>query len=147
MVAEQDLSFDAEVSVFILHDGTALRTMTPYVNEIRGLPGQIKMNDRTTFGSVGERPAPSIYVAHFTAEFLFNMVTDVGVNSVLELLFEGKTLAAFEYYPAGQGGGNLKISGSCYLAIYEITSRVGSFVAVHTEFHVDNGVTLGLATG
>lgn len=145
MAAEQDVRFDAEVSVLKLHDGTSLRALTPYITEVRGLPGGIKMNDATTFGKVGEVPAPSIMIAHFSVEFLFNMVASVGVHTVLKLLFEGKVTRAFEYYPAGETADNLKISGGAILAVYDITSRVGSYVTAHSEFHTDNGVTLGTA--
>lgn len=146
MTAEQDVYFDAEVSVFKLHDGTALRDISAYVNELRGLPGQTKMNDITTWGSVGERPGPSIKVVHFTMELLFNMVASVGVHTVLEAMWDDKALRAFEWYPAGETADNAKISGNAYLPIYEITSRVGNFIAVHAEFHADNGVTIGVAT-
>lgn len=146
MVADQDTYFDAEVSVFKLNDGSQLRALTPYVKELRGLPGQFKVNDITTYGSVGERPGPSIFVVHFTVEFLFNMVTDVGTHTVLSGMFSNKALRAFEWYPAGETVGNAKLYGSVYLPIYEIASRVGDYIATHAEFHADNGITIGVAT-
>jgi len=145
MAADQDTYFDAEVSVFKLNDGSELRDLSAYIKELRGLPGQYKVNDVTTFGSSGERPGPSIFVVHFSAEFLFNMVTDVGTHTVLAGHWENKALRAFEYYPAGETAGNAKFSGSAYLPIYEITSRVGDYIAIHAEFHADNGVTIGAA--
>ena len=84
MVADQNVFFDAKVSIFKLTDASVLRDMSAYVKKVAGLPGQFKVNDVTTFGSVGERPGPSIFVVHFTVDFLFNMVTDVGVHTVLE---------------------------------------------------------------
>jgi len=146
MVADQDTYFDTEVSVLKLNDGTQLQTLSAYVKELRGLPGQFKMNDITTFGSVGERPGPSIFVVHFSIEFLFNMITDVGTHTVLNAMWVNKALRAFEYYPGGATAGNSKISGNVYLPIYEITSRVGDYIATHAEFHADNGVTSGVAT-
>ncbi len=145
LVADQNTYFDSEKSIFKLNDGSQLRDLSAYVKELRGLPGQFKVNDITTFGSVGERPGPSIYVNHFTVEFLFNMVTSVGVHTVLAALHSSKALRAFEYYPAGTTAGNAKFSGSAYMPVYEIISRVGDQVMVHAEFHVDNGVTIGTA--
>jgi hypothetical protein len=146
LVADQTNYFDSEKSVFKVNDGSSLRDLSPYVKELRGLPGQFKVNDITTFGSVGERPGPSIYVNHFTVEFLFNMVTSVGVHTVLATMHSAKALRAFEFYPAGSGTtGNAKFSGSAYCPVYEIVSRVGDYVQVHAEFHVDNGVTIGTA--
>jgi hypothetical protein len=141
MVADQNVFFDSRVSIFTL----ATVDLSIYVKELRGLPGQVKMNDVTTFGSLGERPGPSIFVNHFTVEFLFNMVTSTGVWTTLNGIYTNKTLSAFVFEPAGAGSaGNAKITGSAYLAVCEITSRVGDYVTVHTEFHCDNGVTIGV---
>ena len=145
MVADQDTFFDAKVTVFKINDGSQLRDLSAYIKESRGLPGQFKMNDITTYGSVGERPGPSIFVVHFSVEFVFNMVTSVGVHSVLSAIHSGKALRAFEYYPAGTTTGNPKFSGSVYLPVYEITSRVGDYVTAHAEFHADNGIDQGTA--
>mgnify|MGYP001611727731 FL=1 len=66
MVADQDVFFDPKVSVFKLNDGTSLRDLSAYIKSCKGLPGQFKVHDITTYGSVGERPGPSIFVVHFT---------------------------------------------------------------------------------
>jgi len=95
MVADQDAYFDAEVSIFKLHDGTSLRTMTPYVKELRGLPGQYKVSDVTPFGAAGERPGLGIVIAHFSVEWLLNMVTDVGSATVLTIIWNAKAAVAF----------------------------------------------------
>ncbi len=143
MVADQALYFDAEVSVFKVNDGS-LRDITPYINELRGLPGQFKMHDVTTHGSVGERPAPGLQTNRIVMEMLFNMVTDVGTYTVLKKLWDDKILAPFEYYPLGEVTDHVKITGNAYLAIFEITGRVGNTATVHAEMAVNNGVTLGV---
>lgn len=145
MAADQDRHFDGKVAVFKLNDGSQLQDISAHIISHRGLPGQFKMNDSTTWGSVGERPAPSIYVVHFTIEFLFNMITSTGSMTVLKGVFSNKALRAFEFYPAGTTAGNEKYSGSAYLPILEVVSQVGQFTQIHTEFHADNGVTLGTA--
>ncbi len=143
MAADQDVFFDGKVSVFKLSNGSALSDLSAYVKELRGLPGQLKMNDITTYGSVGERPGPSIFINHFTVEFLFNQVTTTGVWTILGAMFAAKALRAFEYQPSGSTVGNPKITGSAYLAVCEVASRVGDYITLHCEFHCDNGVTHG----
>jgi len=145
MAADQDRYFDARVSLFKVNDGSQLRDISPYVVELKGLPGQYKVNDGTTFGSVGERPAPSIFVVHFTVELLFNMITSVGTWTALNTMFSAKALRAFEYYPAGSTVGNAKMSGSAYLPIFELGGKAGDIVLMHAEFHTDDGITIGTA--
>jgi hypothetical protein len=145
MAADQNVFFDAKVTVFKLHDGSQLRDLSAYIKESRGLPGQYKVNDVTTYGSTGERPGPSIFVSHFSVEFLFNQITSIGVHTVLSTIFTAQALRAFEYYPAGATTGNPKFSGSAYMPVYEVTSVVGDVVTVHAEFQVDNAITVGVA--
>ncbi len=145
MTAQQDTYFDAKVSIFKINDGSQLRDISPYILELKGLPGQFVVNDITTWGSVGERPGPSIFVVHFTVEMLFNMITSVGTWTALNTMFSAKALRAFEYYPAGTTTDNVKISGSAYLPVWEIAGRVRNELQMHAEFHADNGITLGVA--
>jgi hypothetical protein len=145
MVADTNQFFDSRVSVFKMNDGSDLRDMSSHIKRMRGLPGQIKMNDVTAFGSVGERPGPSIYIAHFTVLFMFNMVATTGVWTVLAGMYSSKALRAFEYYPAGTTTGNPKFSGNCYMANAPIEGQAGEYVTLECEFWVDNGVTVGTA--
>ena len=146
MAADQDVYFDSDVSVFKITAGGGSRTMTPYIKELRGLPGQYKVNDITAFGAVGEQPGLGLIVAHFSIEWLFNQVDVGGTYTILYSLWNAKIAAAFEYYPAGETVGNAKISGNAKLVVFEVTNRVGDYVAIHSEFYADNGVTCGLAT-
>ena len=146
MAADQDVYFDSDVSVFKITAGGGSRTMTPYIKELRGLPGQYKALDITPFGAVGERPGLGIQINHFSIEWLFNQVDVGGSYIALYALWNAKVATAFEYYPAGETVGNAKISGNCILMVFEITNRVGDYVAIHSEFYADNGVTVGLAT-
>lgn len=145
LIADQNTFFDSKVSVFKLNDGSTLQDLSTYCKETSGLPGEIKMNDVTTFGSIGERPGPSIYIGHFSVKFVFNMITTTGLHTIIGGMWTNKALRAFEYYPAGITTGNTKISGSCYLAKPPITSRVGDYVVMDCEFWVDNGATWGTA--
>ena len=133
--------FDSRVSVFKLNDGSQLRDLSDNCKETRGLPGTVKMNDVTTFGSVGERPGPSIFINHFTVEMMFNRITDVGSWGIVSAMYAAKAVRAFEYWPIGVAEVG-KVSGNAYLAVCEVASRVGDWVTLHCEFHADNGVTV-----
>ena len=140
-VADQNTFFDSKVSIFKL----ATVDLSTYVKEITGLPGEIKMNDVTGFGSAGERPGPSIYSGHFSVKFVYNMITTTGLHTIIGGMWTNKTLTAFEFYPAGTTAGNTKLSGNCYLQKAPITSRVGDYVSMDCEFWTDNGTTWGTA--
>ncbi len=151
MAADQNREFNPKVSIFKLNDGSQLRDLSPYIISLSGLPGEFDMKDTSTWGSVGERPSVGIQKNHFTVKFLFNMITSVGVATVLNAMWVaqqagGMSARAFEYYPAGTTSGNTKISGSCFLASLDDPSDMGSnAVLVQAEFQVDNGVTVGTA--
>jgi hypothetical protein len=149
MVASQNRRFDAGVSLFKLNDGSTLRDLSPYIIDFAGLPGEKKVNDGTTWGSVGKRPSVSIQENKITVKLLFNMVTDVGAYTVLEKIWDATadTPVAFEYYPAGSGTvGNAKITGNAFLTVFKIASSMGNDVLINAEMEVDNGVTTGVVT-
>ncbi len=141
MVASQDRRFKAGVSIFKLNDGSQLRDISPYIVSMDGLPGEKPTSNSSTWGSVGKRPGLGLQENKIVMKLLFNMVTSVGVNTVLEQLWDNETLAAFEFYPAGTATGNLKITGSAYLTLYKIASQMGDDILVNAELEVDNGVT------
>ncbi len=141
MVDTTSRSFDSKVSVFKLNDGSTLQDISDSIKEVKGLPGQVKMNDVTAFGSVGERPAPSIQINHFAVEGMYNRITTTGAWPIISAMWAAKASRAFEYWPGGTGE-VAKSSGTAYLAVLEQVSRVGDWVTFHAEFHCDNGVTV-----
>jgi hypothetical protein len=144
MVADQSLVFDSGISIFKVNDGSQLRDLSPYVKELK-LSNSFKTNDAGAWGAVGDRPVASVKAKRITADFNFNMVTDVGVETVLGAMHDAKALRAWEFYPAGTAVGNTKYSGNALLPIYEITSRYKTEMTVHAEFEIDNGGTRGTA--
>jgi hypothetical protein len=51
------------------------------------------------------------------------------------------TVTTFEFYPAGEGAGQVKYSGSCILTSLETGAELGGAVSVSGEFQVTGGVT------
>ncbi len=144
MAVDQSVSFDSGVSIFKVNDGSQLRDLSPYVVELK-LEATFKTNDVGGWGAVGDRPAASIKAKRLIGELNFNMVTDVGVETVLGAMHDAKALRAFEFYPAGTTTGHTKYSGNALLPVYHITNKYKNSLTVHVEFEVDNGGTRGTA--
>lgn len=53
----------------------------------------------------------------------------------------GVESAEFQYFPAGEGTGNVKYSGACFLASYESNSDIGSAGKITGSFTVNGAVT------
>lgn len=47
----------------------------------------------------------------------------------------------FEYYPAGEGAGEVKYSGQAILTSFETAAELGGAVSVSGEFQITGGVT------
>jgi len=47
----------------------------------------------------------------------------------------------FEFYPAGEGAGEIKYSGTAILTSFESAAELGGAVTVSGEFQVTGGVT------
>ena len=101
-----------------------------------------KINEVTTYGSVGARYAPSIDISTFTLDLLFNQTTTTGTQTVVGAAHIAKSLCPFEVGPAGTGSGNANISGNAWVPKYDIIGKAGSAQMVKAEFKVDNGVTV-----
>lgn len=145
-------AFDSRVSIFKLNDGTALRDISNSISSAT-FPATWKLNDVTTYGSVGFRGKPSLDDTKFTLDMIWNQVTNVGTQPAVGAghyaqgpVGNTANARAFEYYPAGTTSGNLNISGNCWCPHYEITGKVGNAIAVRAEFVVENGVTFGSAS-
>ena len=144
-------SFDSRVSVFKINDGTTLRDISASITGAT-FPTTWKINDITTYGSVGFRGKPSIDDSKFTLDLIWNQVTNVGSQPVIGVMHYAQgpvgnstNSRAFEYYPAGTTAGNLNITGNCWCPHYEINGRVGNAIAIRADFVAENGVNFGVA--
>lgn len=62
---------------------------------------------------------------------------------VLESLFSDEAAKAFEYGPAGDTSGDVKISGDCLWTSFDVSSTVSDKVSISAEFQVTGGLTYG----
>lgn len=139
------VKFDARLSILKINDGSSLQDVSAHVANV-DFGNKFKVNDMTTYGSVGTKPALGLDDSEFTVDFVWNQVTTTGVQTVVGAMYAAKATRAFEYYPAGIVAGNLKLSGNCVCVEYPLAGKVEDAVRVRVRFTVHNGVTFGAAT-
>jgi hypothetical protein len=141
-------NFDSRVSIFKLTDsGGIMRDISTNIYNMTGLPGTSKLNDVTTFGSVGDRWGRGIQTNTINLDVIYNEDADIGSDTVFGDLFTDTTARAFEYYPSGVGTGHTKYNGDCFLENYDIAGKMGSHIIAKVVLKADNGVTRGTASG
>lgn len=135
--------FDSKSSVFFLDDvGTTEREITDSMDELDGLPGQIALDEVTTFNDTGEKNVQGIKRATITIGGPWNDAATTGSDVVLGGLFNGQTVTAtFKYGPKGDTGGFVRYTGECWLESYTPASRVGARVGWRATLRVDGVVT------
>lgn len=139
------ISFDARLSIFKLNDGSSLRDLSPYIANM-SFDHKFASNDLTVYGASGRKPVPGLDETEFTIDFIWNQVTDVGVDTVVGAMIYAKATRAFEYYPAGITTGQTKYSGNCICTEFPLAGQVEDVIRVKARFMVNNGVTRGAAT-
>ena len=134
--------FDSQVSVFSLEDADGSeRDLSPYLIEVSGLPGSRALNDVTALGDAGLSFAPGIEGATVYVAGLYDSEAGAGPDAVLGALRTHDAATAFAYGPQGAKAGAAKYSGNCWVAAYEIVSRVGSQVEFEAVLRVDGTVS------
>ena len=136
--------FDSRVSRFLLFDaGGASRDLSPFVTDVRGLPGDRTLNEVTALGDSGARFIPGIEDVTFLLSGIFDDRATTGPDTVLGPLRAHSSPVRFEYGPRGAATGSVKYSGSCWVASYRLRSRVGSRVEWAAALQVDGVVSRG----
>ena len=133
--------FDSRVSRFLLFDaGGTRRDLSPFITDVRGLPGDRALNDVTALADSGARFTPGIEDVTFLLSGLFDEREPGGPDAVLGPLRTHASPVRFEYGPGGTSAGSVKYSGSCWVASYRLRSRVGSRVEWAAGLQVDGTV-------
>ena len=138
---------DSKEFVFYLWDGAGLQDLSASIID-HDFPSEWKINDVTTYGKNGTTWAPSIEQSTFSLTMLWNQVASIGSQTVVGKIHYGQKMAnatytavSFQCYPAGIGGGNLKITGNCWIPKYEFIGKVGDRQTVKVDFKVDGVLT------
>ena len=136
--------FDSQVSVFKLDDADGNeRDLSPYLIEVSGLPGSRALDDVTGLGDAGSRFAPGIEGATIYLAGLYDSEAGSGPDAVLGPLRTHDAATEFAYGPQGVIAGAVRYAGRCWVAAYEIVSRVGSQVEFEAVLRVEGTVTRG----
>lgn len=71
----------------------------------------------------------------------FDSTAATGPDAVLGAEVQSDTAVVFAYGPEGSGSGDVRFTGSCYVASYVVSSPVGDVVAFTAELQVTGPVT------
>ena len=136
--------FDSKVSKFLIDDtGSVQRELSAYLTEVRGLPGPRLLNEVTALGDSGAKFIPGLEDVAMTLRGLFDDTSTSGPDAVLGRLRTHTAAVSFEYGPEGSATGDVKYSGTCWVDLYELTSRVGNLVEWVATLQVEGTVTRG----
>ena len=136
--------FDSKVSRFLLDDtGGVQRDLSAFITEVRGLPGTRQLNEVTALGDSGARFIPGLEDVVITLAGLFDDTATSGLDAVMGPLRTHTSAVDFEYGPEGTSTGDVKYSGTCWLAKYDLRSRVGSLVEWSASIQVEGTVSRG----
>ena len=139
--------FDSKVSKFLLDDpGSTQRDLSAYITEVRGLPGPRSLNEVTALGDTGAKFIPGLEDVTFTLVGIFDDTATSGPDAVIGSLRTHTSAINFEYGPEGSGSGDVKYSGTCWVAAYDLRSRVGSKVEWSAALQVEGSVSRGTFT-
>ena len=136
--------FDSKVSKFLIDDiGSTQRDISAYVTEVRGLPGPRLLNEVTALGDSGVKFIPGLEDVTITLRGMFDDTATSGPDAVLGPLRVHTSAVDFEYGPEDSVSGDVKYSGTCWVASYELRSRVGNLVEWSASLQVEDTVTRG----
>lgn len=123
-------------------DGTAgtLVNITAYTDSVDGLPGEVELSDVTAFGDEGHKNIPGLDNASFTVGGSWDATLDGTFGSTTQ--WKAAT-RSFEFGPAGNTGGLVKLSGECWITNYTVSAGVGDKVSWSASLQVDGQVTRG----
>jgi len=136
--------FDSKVSKFRIDDtGSVLRDLSPYITDVRGLPGVRNLNEVTALGDSGAKFVPGLEDVTIALSGIFDDTATSGPDAVLGPLRTHTSAVDFEYGPEGSGTGDVKYSGTCWMLSYELRSRVGDKVEWTAALQVEGVVSRG----
>jgi len=135
---------DSQDSVFLIKDtGGDQRDISPYIIAVDGLPGPRKLSEASALGDGGTKWHPGLEDVPFTIEMYWSKDALVGPDTIFGPLRTHTAAVEFEYGPEGQGSGDIKYSGTCWIRNYTAPTRVGNLVFAKAECQVNGQVARG----
>jgi len=136
--------YDASIARFYMTEAGGERNISPYIVSIDGLPGTRILLPATTINDTGRKSHPGIQQADIRLELLWSDDALVGSHTVFAILFEDTTARAFRYGPEGDTAGDIKISGTALLRLYNAITRVGNMQSCTVELEVQGAIAFGV---
>ncbi len=132
-------------AIFKLADsGGVLRDISAHLVSLQGLPGAPDLHDVTGAGAASGRSyIRGLESIAFTARFVWDDAPTTGSWTVVSGLRSSVATASFEFGPAGDDAGDVKISGECWLTRLSSPVDIGNATMLEAAFQVDGGVAVG----
>lgn len=132
-------------SYFAIDDGGgSVKDISDRLNETSSSYSR-ETAETTAFGNDNKSYIAGLRDGTISVSGHFDAATDK-VHAVLSALATNDTAQSFEFGPDGSTSGDTKISGSCFLTTYDVSSTVSDKVSVSAEFQVTGGLTYGTFT-
>jgi len=128
------------------NSGGTITNIRPYTDSVSGLPGARNLSEVTAFGDEGARWIAGLVNATFSAGGSWDNTESTGLHAVLAGVYRSETPISFEYGPAGNASGAVKLTGECWVTSYTVDASVADKVPWSAEFQVDGVVTIGTFT-
>lgn len=136
--------FDSQLSVFQIKDtGGDLRDITPYIVDVKGIPGPRELSEATTLVATSRKWHPSLESAAPILELVWSDDADVGSDTVLGPLRQHTAAVEFDYGPEGKTQGDIKYSGTLWVDNFDIHSRIGTLVFATCTFKSNSVIARG----
>lgn len=124
-----------KLAVFKVDDsGATLRDLSTYLNK-DGISREADTPEATTKGSNSKKYAAGLFDGTIKIEGPWDITADGYLSGILNMERD------FEYFPAGEGSGKVKLSGLVILKSYEIEAPTDDLVSFSGEFQITGDVT------
>ena len=123
-----------EAVIKVADSGATLRDLSDVLNTAT-LSRGVETAETSTLGDDDKTYIPGLRDATISVEGMADTTTSGYFDGILGLT------TTFEFYPAGEGAGQVKYSGSCILTSFETGAELGGAVTVSGEFQVTGAVT------
>lgn len=114
--------------------------ISSYTDSVGGISNSTDMLETTTFGATsktfigGLRNGDTISISG---------KYDSALHTVISALLGSASTSAWVYGPAGTTAGNVKFSGSCLVATYEVQAGVANVLTWSATLQISGNVTVG----
>lgn len=131
-------------SVILIHDGTSLRNISPYVKTIDNNQNR-DGNDTTTKGATGKTYRGGLTDGEIRINGLWDDTADVGSRTVFGVIKASATgaISSVELGMEGDDTGDIKETFAAVLTQYDESSPVDDMVAFTATLKISGAVTQG----